>query len=199
VSILTKDHIKPTDKLLLVQPTTLMLKPVQYGESTWIYVSDKKPVLINKKALTIIQKSCLHHLSTYDGRREASKQMLGVKSKLPVVIDSIDGTYLFPISSHLKPDCVWIALSHVKELKIIDKKKTEVLFKDGQKVMVNASLLVVFSQLELANELRKRTKIMTFSGITEKAARKKWVNGKKRMIISFLDQKEREQEKDSKR
>ncbi|MGG3449524.1 competence protein ComK [Domibacillus aminovorans] len=198
---MTRNPLKQAGKLLLVQSETLMLKPVQFGESTctWMYESNKKPVLMNEKALTIIQKSCLHHLSTYDGRREASKLLLGTKSKVPIVIDHIEGIYLFPIVSHLKPDCVWISLFHVKELKIIDKKKTEVLFKDGQKVIVNVSMHVAFSQLALANELQKRTKIITFNGKIEKVERKKWVKGKKRMIISFSDWIEREQGKDLRR
>ncbi|OLN23820.1 hypothetical protein BTO30_02420 [Domibacillus antri] len=188
-----------SQKAFCIRPDTMLLKPVDFGNSTLVYESSQEPAFIPEKTSTIVQKSCLRHASTYDGRKKASKQLLGIKSKLPLVIDHVEGIYLFPIASHLKPDCVWIALSHVKSLKKVEKKETEVTFKDGQKVMVHASILVLFSQMHLAIELRKRLKMIDHDGIGKKAERKRWVNGQKKMIITFSDRKEREEETNSKR
>lgn len=187
-----KDSFETADKLLLVQSETLLLKPVHFGEQTMVYEKKKKPVLIPHKTLKIIKKSCLKHAATYEGRKKASMFILGTKTKLPLVIDSVEGTYLFPLASHLKPDCVWVAFSHVAALQEIDKKQTNIFFKDGQEALVKASLFVVWSQMNLTNEFLKRTETMDMDKPVEKVKRQKWITGKNKMMISFSEKRKKE-------
>ncbi|OMP67115.1 competence protein ComK [Domibacillus epiphyticus] len=195
---MVRNKSKKADEMFCIQSNTMLLQPVDSGQKTIVLESYKEPKLIHEKTFTIVRKSCLHYLSTYDGRKKASKQLLGVKTKLPLVIDHVGGIYLFPVSSHVKPDCVWISLAHVQNLNTVEKKQTEITFKDGQKAIVNASILVLFSQIHLAMELQKRTKRFGCGSTGEKVERKRWVSGRKGLMISFADRKEREEEKDSK-
>ncbi len=170
---------------ILVNESTLLLEPIQYGEHTKVYEKNREPILVKKTALKIIRQSCIRHLSTYNGRREASIKVLGMNRKVPLIIDNVRGTYLFPVSSHLKPDCAWITLAHIAELHKIAKKKTKVTFVDGQFVILNVSMLALFNQIMLTMTLYERVTAPSPLLFTKKISRSKYVYGAKKSHIVF--------------
>lgn len=176
----------------VINENTLFLEPVRYGEYTKVYEKNSEPVMIKKTPLKIIRHSCIRHLSTYDGRREASAKVLGINRKVPINVDHLKGTYLFPTISHLKPDCVWITLSHLKYLEKVDKKQTKITFMDGQWIVIPVSPLAVHNQIMMTKELYERGNAETPSIRTEKVARAQYVVGVKENVISFFYPQNRE-------
>ncbi|WP_050182729.1 competence protein ComK [Domibacillus robiginosus] len=176
----------------VINERTLSLEPIRFGEYTKVYEKNSEPVMIKKTPLKIIRQSCIRYLSTYDGRREASTKVLGINRKVPVNVDHWKGTYLFPTISHLKPECTWITLSHLKFLEKIDKKQTKVTFTDDQFITVPVSPLAVHNQIMMTKALYERANAATASIQTEKVTRPQHVVGVKENVISFFYTRNRE-------
>jgi len=170
----------------IINERTLSLEPIRFGEYTKVYEKNSEPVMIKKTPLKIIRQSCLRYLSTYDGRREASIYVLGINRKVPINVGDLKGTYLFPTVSHLKPECTWITLSHLKFLEKIDKKQTKVAFTDDQDIMLPVSPLAVHNQIMMTNVLYERANANTPFIQTEKVNRAQHVAGVKENVISFF-------------
>ncbi|WP_046175396.1 competence protein ComK [Domibacillus indicus] len=176
----------------VINKNTLFLEPVRYGEYTKVYEKNTKPAIVRKTPMKIIRQSCIRYLSTYDGRRDASARILGINRKVPINVDHLKGTYLFPTISHLKPDCSWITLSHLKCLEKIDKKQTKISFTDGQSIIVPVSPLAVYNQIMMTKVLYERSSATTSSIRTERVVRAQYVTGVRENMISFFHSRNRE-------
>lgn len=176
----------------VINSKTLLLEPIQSDEYTLVYEKGREPFTVTKRPLNIIRQSCIRYLNTYDGKRNASAIILGTNRKVPVNIDEIKGTYLFPTSSHLKHNCVWITLAHLKELEEVDKKRTKITFIDYQSVIVPVSALAIYNQVNLTKALYERGNAPTESIVKEKVNRAQYVTGAKGNVISFFHPPKRE-------
>lgn len=70
--------------------------PEQYGSKLYSRVlKTDGEVLIPYSPLEVIKKSCHLYASSFEGRKEGTKELIGVTHKPPIVIDPIQSIYFF--------------------------------------------------------------------------------------------------------
>ena len=110
------------------------------------------------KPLEIIKKGCRLNGSSYEGRKEGCRQLIGMTHKIPITINSANSIYFFPIASPNKPHCAWISHEHVDYYKKFDSSSTLVFFRNKQSLVLPVSLHIFQNQMQRTALLR--TKLM---------------------------------------
>ena len=130
---------------------TLAIIPV--GENLSTVIEEENILNITKPIQEIIEESCEYFGSTYDGRLEGSKKMLGFNYKTPIVIEESNDIIFFPTSSPRNNDCHWISLNQIRDIKKT-KKNTKIIFKTGQEINLNVSYYSLENQIFRATRLQ---------------------------------------------
>lgn len=136
---------------------TLALVPVSENETKII---EKENVFIVKKpVMEIIEGSCEYFGSSYLGRHEGTKKLIGITHKAPIIIEESKNLIYFPTSSPRLLDCIWIGLNNIKTYESRNGK-TELLFDNNKKIKLNVSFGSFDNQVlratKLESVLRKR-------------------------------------------
>lgn len=140
-----------------LSPQTMAILPMRYGSKIYskILEADQEGVA-PYKPFDIIKKSCRFYASSYWGRREGTKELIGVTHKAPIVIDPVQGIYVFPTASPTKPSCAWISHEHVSDYRPLPRMKTEVIFQNGNTLTLPISVYSFENQLYRTAQLRTR-------------------------------------------
>ena len=99
------------------------------------------------RPLEIIKKNCRYYASSFTGRKEGTKALIGVTHKAPIVIDPVQAIYFFPTASPSQHHCMWISFEHVEEFNEIDRDTTEVIFSNKKTLHVSISYKSFQNQL----------------------------------------------------
>lgn len=94
--------------------------------------------IINKPVIDIIDHSCKYFGSSYKGRSEGTKTMIGMKYKNPILIEESKNIIFFPTCSSRLNDCMWISLNNIKNY-IKYKGTAKIIFKNNYELLVNIS------------------------------------------------------------
>ena len=94
-----------------INKSTLAIIPVESNISK-IYEHDSN-FIINKSVADIINHSCKYFGSSYVGRYEGAKNILGVSYKLPIIIEETQELIFFPTNSPRLDNCSWISLKNI--------------------------------------------------------------------------------------
>ena len=136
---------------------TLALLPVS-GTETKV-VEKENMYLINKPVMEIIENSCEFFGSTYDGRHQATKNLIGVTHKSPIIIEESRNIIYFPTCSPRLENCCWIGLNNIKKYEN-KNGSTELLFSNNKKIKLPISYGSFDNQYlratKLESVLRKR-------------------------------------------
>ncbi|MRH43942.1 hypothetical protein GH741_14965 [Aquibacillus halophilus] len=97
-----------------------------------------KLILCKQTPNQILRDSCLRSGSTIEGRREATKKILGTNKKLPLTVNPGEGIYLIPTEAVKSKGCAWISYNQIK-LTSAKGNLTEITFKDGSTLIVDTS------------------------------------------------------------
>jgi competence protein ComK len=118
-----------------INPSTLAILPMQYGNKLYsqIYQLDGE-LHSSYKPLDLIKISCRLFASSYEGRKEGSRQLIGITHKIPITIDSTNSMYFFPTTSPNNPKCAWVSHEHVLRYEKLDSSTTRVIFTNKQSV-----------------------------------------------------------------
>ena len=130
---------------------TLAIVPNEKNSS--LIYEDNERYIINQTPFSIMEDSCKYFGSTYEGRKEGAKEILGAEYKVPIVIEDANNIIVFPTTSPLSDDCAWISLVHVKNIMKIDKNHTKIIFNNGTEIIVNCSFRSIENQLSRASRL----------------------------------------------
>src|SRR5690606_5961525 len=98
--------------------------------------------------------ACKFFGASLKGRQEGTKNICGITHKAPISIDPSSGMYFFPTTSPTSSKCSWIAHSHIDHVLRIDSKTSEIVFKNGKKVVINASYGSVMNQIHRTAQYR---------------------------------------------
>lgn len=140
-----------------INKSTLAIVPINENLSK-IY-EEEESYVIKKSVSNIINSSCKYFGSSYTGRYEGSKSLLGMSYKLPIIIEETQEIIFFPTSSPRFNNCSWISLKNINNY---EKNNDRVIvnFKNGLNLELNLSLFSfenqVFRALRLENILKKR-------------------------------------------
>lgn len=78
-------------------------------------IINEKDVKTNMSTMKVIENGCKFYGSSFEGRIEGSRYLLGPCYKLPIIIEEMTETILFPTHSYKHKKCSWISFSQVKE------------------------------------------------------------------------------------
>ncbi|WP_249365259.1 competence protein ComK [Cytobacillus citreus] len=165
-----------------INPNTMIIMPVTYGSKIYSRIMEFEDELVSPfKPFDIIKKSCLFFGSSYEGRKEATKQLTGITHKAPITIDSTNFIYFFPTTSASNPQCIWISQEHIHFHRPTDTANTNVIFKNKQ------SLTIPISYNSFNNQLLRTALLKTtLSSRIGESERKGWyfINGSRNINAS---------------
>ena len=130
---------------------TLAIVPNEDNNS--LVYEDNERYIIDQKPFQIMEESCKYFGSTYKGRKESAKSMLGAEYKVPIIIEDTNNLILFPTTSPTAEDCVWISLKRVKSIEKVDSFNTRIIFDNDREIIVPSSFRSVENQLSRASRL----------------------------------------------
>jgi len=150
-----------------VSPYTMFIKPVVYGSKVYSQIYELEDEFLSPfKPLDIIKKSCEYFSSSFEGRKEGTKQLIGITHKVPIVIDPSNFIYFFPTTSPTRSECIWISHEHITNYRRIDPRQTQVTFQNKQ------SFILPISHSSFENQMLRtallRTRLMQRIGQTER-------------------------------
>ena len=130
---------------------TLAIVPNEI-DNRLVYEDDDR-FLIHQTPFEIMEESCKYFGSTYEGRKESAKAILGAEYKVPVIVEDSDNLIVFPTTSPKSEDCVWISLKRVKSFAKVDSGNTKIIFDNNKEIIVPISYRTLENQISRASRL----------------------------------------------
>ncbi len=130
---------------------TLAIVPNENYSS--IVYEDEERYIIDQTPFSIMEESCKYFGSTYEGRKNGAREILGAEYKVPIVIEDSNNLIVFPTTSPSADDCVWISLKRVKKIEKIENNYTKVIFDNNKELIVDCSYRTFENQLSRASRL----------------------------------------------
>lgn len=134
-----------------VNKGTLALIPNE-GNGSLIF-EDEERYIVDSSPFEIMEESCKYFGSTYEGRKNGSKEILGAEYKVPIIIEDSNNLIFFPTTSPETNNCIWISLKRVEKIKKIDKNTTKIIFDNKKEIIVDCSYRIIENQLSRASRL----------------------------------------------
>ena len=106
--------------------------------------------IVNQSVKEIINHSCKYFGSSYLGRYEGTKEIIGINYKSPIIIEESKYIIFFPTNSVRNKKCNWISLNMIKDYKKYNNT-SKVIFKN------NVELILDISYGSLENQILRST------------------------------------------
>lgn len=143
-----------------INDETLLIVPYDYGKSK-VYEYDDE-FIVDMVPLTIIKNSCLFFGSSFEGRRDASKDIIGIDMKVPIIIEESRNIIFFPVSSCISKNSVWISYQNLIKYSKSDSNSCVLYFKNNKSIRLGSKYNLVDNQvircIKLDTMLSKRKK-----------------------------------------
>lgn len=130
---------------------TLAIIPNEENNS--LVYEDEERYIIEETPFQIMEESCKYFGSTYDGRKNSARDILGAEYKVPIIVEDSDNLIVFPTTSPQSDDCVWICLKRVKKFDKIDSCNTKIVFDNNTEIIVPCSYRTIENQVSRASRL----------------------------------------------
>ena len=111
-----------------INNSTLAIIPISKNCSK--VIEEENNYIINNSTTEIIDHSCKYFGSSYNGRCEGTKNLVGFNYKTPIIVEESKEIIFFPTSSPRFDNCSWISLNNIEKY-IRNEKKSSVFFKNG--------------------------------------------------------------------
>ena len=131
---------------------TQMIAPIDKNKSKVIETDAE--YIIDTPVLNILEHSCEYFGSSYEGRKEGTKKLLGITHKSPIIVEESRKIIFFPTTSPEKEECIWINLDKIDKYYKKTNKTSEILFKNGDKVEFDVSIGSLTNQILRATRLK---------------------------------------------
>lgn len=129
------------------------LAVVPNDENSSLIYEDDSRYIIEENPYKIMDESCKYFGSTYEGRKNGARTILGAEYKVPIVIEDSDNLIVFPTTSPSSEECCWITLKRVKNIEKIDQNNTKIIFDNLVELIVPCSYRTIENQLSRASRL----------------------------------------------
>lgn len=130
---------------------TLAIISDKKGKST--ILEDNNSYVINQNPYDIIDHSCKYFGSSYEGRKQGSKNIIGANYKLPIIVEDGRNIVFFPTLSAEDDDCMWIAVNKIKKYEIGEYNTTKITFFNDKTIIVPLSYRSIQNQIFRATRL----------------------------------------------
>ncbi|MEJ9212875.1 competence protein ComK [Bacillus smithii] len=162
-----------------INPLTMIILPAEYGQKVYSEIMEVEDEYISPmKPFDVVKRSCKYYGASYSGRREGTRQLIGITHKAPIIVDPFHAIYLFPTLSPAKSDCIWINHEHVAAYDRADAYETSVTFSNGKSLRLPISRSSFESQFMRTAMLRIR-----FEQRMQHIEKKYGMNADKRMAL----------------
>lgn len=131
---------------------TQVILPIE-GTKSKVIESDNEYV-VNQTVQEVLEHSCEYFGSSYEGRKEGTRKMLGITHKSPIIIEESQKMIFFPTTSPERMDCIWINLEKIERYYKVDNKKSAIIFKNGDKLEFDVSFGSLSNQILRATRLK---------------------------------------------
>lgn len=108
---------------------TQVILPVENNSSR--IIENNESYVINVPPMQVLEHSCEYFGSSFNGRKEGTKKLLGITHKSPIIVEESRKIIFFPTTSPDRIDCVWINLEKVNKYYKSSSKKSIIEFKNG--------------------------------------------------------------------
>ena len=130
---------------------TLAIVPNE-KDSSLVY-EDEERYIIEQTPFKIMEESCMYFGSTYEGRKNSAREILGAEYKVPIIVEDTDNLVIFPTTSPSSSECVWISLKRIKSFEKIDSWNTKIIFDNNKEIIVPCSYRTIENQVSRASRL----------------------------------------------
>ena len=127
---------------------------VPIDENTTKAIEEDEEYVVNNNILSVLEHSCEYFGSSYLGRKEGTKKLLGITHKSPIIIEESRKIIFFPTSSPENLDCIWINLEKIDTFFKLDKKSSAIKFKNGDILELNVSYGSLSNQILRSTRLK---------------------------------------------
>ena len=121
-------------------------------ENSLVYEDDSR-YIVNETPFKIMEDSCKYFGSTYNGRKDSAKSIVGAEYKVPIIVEENNNIIVFPTTSPSSADCVWISLGRIKYFEKIDSSNTKIVFDNNREIIVPCSYRTIENQVSRASRL----------------------------------------------
>jgi competence protein ComK len=102
-------------------------------------IEEDDEFLVFKKPIDIIEQSCRYYGSSFYGRKEGTKELIGVTHKAPICISPIDNLYFFSTLSYTRKECAWLSHFHVTTSKALPHNTLLIKFSNNKTIKLEIS------------------------------------------------------------
>ena len=135
---------------------------INYYTQLLLPINDKKTKIIeqdneyevDENINKIMEHSCEYFGSSYEGRKEGTKKLLGITHKSPIIVEESTRMIFFPTASVDNSKCIWINLEKIDKYYKIDNKNSAIKFKNGSIINLNISYGSLTNQILRASRLK---------------------------------------------
>lgn len=135
-----------------INTDTLCVLPID-EKSSFIYEKEDN-FIVNMACVDIIKRSCLFFGSSFDGRKNASGNLLNANYKLPIVIEESNQLIFFPTNSIKNAKCIWISYNNFEGVDKIDNHFSRIYFKNNNKIEIEVASNIIINQIIRSNRLK---------------------------------------------
>jgi len=136
-----------------INSSTQAIIPIDQDRSM-VYEEEAEYVVL-KPSNKIIDYNCKFYGSSYIGRCEGTKSLVGIKTKYPIIIEESRNIIFFPTSSTRSKQTSWIALNKIKKYSK-NRLNSYIIFNNNRKLKFNISLYSLENQFYRANMLKSK-------------------------------------------
>lgn len=135
---------------------TLAIIPIDNFMSKIIEKNDT--IIVNKTPMQIIEDSCSYFGSSYFGRTNGTKRIIGVSHKAPIIIEESKEIIFFPTSSPRLYECCWVSLKNIDKY-TKQEKNALIMFNNGYILELDMSYGSLDNQVLRATRLESLLRI----------------------------------------
>lgn len=136
-----------------INSQTLAIIPLD-DKISKVYEEDDE-YIVHKSANSIIKENCEFYGSSYEGRCVGTKNLTGIKTKYPIIIEESRNIIFFPTSSIRNKQSSWIALNKIKKFNKKDFN-SQILFKNEEVIDLDISVNSLENQIIRATMLKSK-------------------------------------------
>lgn len=129
---------------------TLALIPV--GENLTQVIELDNSFFVETPVQKIIDNSCKNFGSSFLGRSEGTKALIGINYKAPIIISELNSIIFFPTLSPRSEKCCWLSLNNIINYKK-ESDSTIINFNNNRQVKIGVSSFIIENQIYKATML----------------------------------------------
>ncbi len=110
--------------------------------------------IVNNSVQEILEHSCEYFGSSFEGRKDGTRKMLGITHKSPIIVEESRKMIFFPTTSPEREDCIWINLEKIEKYYKLENNRSAILFKNGDILEFDLSYGSLSNQILRATRLK---------------------------------------------